>query len=62
MSTPGMGYGVTKGSYLVIGIPKDFDIYDINKAQSSCLKIEGFSDEVTCSLQIDQSILSTGHH
>ena len=43
-------FSIAKGSYLVITIPKQFEIYDYSIAEGTCLSITGFSDEVTCSL------------
>jgi hypothetical protein len=50
--TPGNKYYITKGSFLKIGIPIDFEIYDALIASSTCLKVVGFSDEVSCTLSL----------
>lgn len=47
---------VTKGSYLKIGIPTDFDIYDATVAASTCVRVSGFPDEVSCIVTLYTSI------
>ena len=42
-------YAISKGSYLRIVIPSQFEIYDYDVAESTCLRISGYSDEITCS-------------
>lgn len=53
-------YGVSKGSIVKVGIPTDFLIYDPTITASTCLKIAGFSDEISCT--VVPSTTSNGLH
>lgn len=46
---------IAKGSTLLITIPSDFQIFDYTIAAATCLKITGFSDEITCTLTANRN-------
>ena len=41
---------ISKGSYIQIGIPNTFQIYNLQVAAGTCLNLKGFSDEIACTL------------
>ena len=43
---------IAKGSFIRIGIPKELAINDPDYAANTCLRLSGFSDEISCLLDV----------